>query len=252
MPIYPLRAENLSLGETARHWANDPTQSTTETDALGFLLEGFWQGEIRPRAPTSGSVFDRKAAAAALVSSAPHPGIVIVESAAALPRQVEQTEDGGFVVDFSIAIVLPHDSSEWSDAVLGEAWCSLSQCGVDSYSEDFIVGMSVQQVNRDEFALLCDARGIQRPVFWFGPGQLPERRVPGRPSAMRRLEEEMRQRADNAELLPKLAQEAWFLSIWAQNNLPPQLRAPKPKSIENALRAVYKELRGRATKRTKH
>ena len=62
----------------------------------------------------------------------------------------------------------------------------------------------------------------------------------------------MRQRADNAELLPKLAQEAWFLSIWAQNNLPPQLRAPKPRSIANALRAVYKELRGRATKRTKH
>jgi hypothetical protein len=251
MPIYPLLVENLSLGETARNWANDPTQSTTESDALGFLLEAFWQAEIRLRAPTSGPVFDRKAAAAALVSSAPHPGIIIFESAAALQRQVEQTEDGDIVVDLRIAIVLPPDSSEWSEAVLGDAWCSLGQCGGDSYSQNFVVGMSVQQVNRDEFALLCDARGIQRPVFWFGPGQLPERRVPGRPSAMRRLEEEMKRRADNDELLPKIAQEARFLSTWAQNNLPSQLQAPKPKSIENALRAVYRELQGRASNSTK-
>lgn len=251
MPIYPLRAENLSLGETARHWANDPTQSTTKTDALGFLLEAFWQGEIRLRAPTSGPVFDRKAAAAALVSSAPHPKFEIFESAAALPRLVERTEDGGSVVDFSIVIVLPENQSEWSDAVLKQAWCSLGQCGGNSYSEAFIKGMSVQQVNRDEFGLLCDARGVQRPVFWFSSGQLPERKIPGRPSAMRQLEEEMKRRADNSELLPKIAQEARFLSVWAQNNLPTQLQAPKPKSIENALRAVYWELQVRAKNRTK-
>jgi hypothetical protein len=258
MPIYPLLVENLSLGETARNWANDSTQSTTESDALGFLLDAFWQGDIRLRSSVSGPVFDRKAATAALVSSAPHPGIVIFESAAALPHQVEKTEDGGIVVDLRIAIVflriaivLPLDSSNWSDAVLGEAWGSLSQCGGDSYSVAFIKGMSVQQVSRDEFALLCDARGIQRPVFWFAAGQPPERRVPGRPSAMRRLEKEMKRRADNGELLPKIAQEARFLSTWAQNNLPSQLQAPKPKSVENALRAVYLELRGRATNRTK-
>jgi hypothetical protein len=48
MPIYPLLVENLSLGETARNWANDPTQSTTEVAPLSWTVMDLREGGVAP------------------------------------------------------------------------------------------------------------------------------------------------------------------------------------------------------------
>lgn len=70
---------------------------------------------------------------------------------------------------------------------------------------------------------------------------------PGRPSSMHPVKEELQRRQTAGEVLPSLAEEARYLSSWAKDHCEgPQ---PKPESIENAIRGLYREHSPRNTPR---
>ncbi|MBF0294531.1 MAG: hypothetical protein HQL96_05020 [Magnetococcales bacterium] len=64
----------------------------------------------------------------------------------------------------------------------------------------------------------------------------------GRPSVMPAVIQEMKRRAEAREMLPVLSREAKHLADWIKQEMPGQ-QTPTPKTIENALRALFKELR---------
>jgi hypothetical protein len=68
----------------------------------------------------------------------------------------------------------------------------------------------------------------------------------GRPSLMRAVEQEMRRRAKQGELLPTLGRECGALQVWAAEKFQGQ-QTPTAKAIENGLRDVYWELKGGKT-----
>lgn len=81
---------------------------------------------------------------------------------------------------------------------------------------------------------------------WFQTGEAvqppqPGPSFPGRPSLMAAVEQEMRRRASNGELLPSLQKEAAWLTEWTDINHPGQ-QTPTEKAIKNALRHVYRSL----------
>jgi hypothetical protein len=76
-----------------------------------------------------------------------------------------------------------------------------------------------------------------------------ERRAPsfpGRPSVMRAIEQEMRRRAGRGELQDKLSEECKHLEEWAENEFEGQ-QTPKWRSIANAVRNLYKQLKAQKT-----
>jgi hypothetical protein len=64
----------------------------------------------------------------------------------------------------------------------------------------------------------------------------------GRPSAVHIIKQEMRRRAETRELLPSLHQEAQLLALWYSEQHPDG-PPTAPKTIENNLRSVYRELK---------
>lgn len=85
---------------------------------------------------------------------------------------------------------------------------------------------------------------VDEPKDEEAPLLLPQKQspsFPGRPSIMAAVEQEMRRRASAGELLPSLRQESAYLSEWARLNHHGQ-QTPTAKTIENALRNLYREL----------
>ena len=63
---------------------------------------------------------------------------------------------------------------------------------------------------------------------------------------MRAVEQEMRRRAGRGELCAGLAEECRALAAWASEKFPGH-QTPTAKTIENALRSVYWQLKPRET-----
>jgi hypothetical protein len=92
----------------------------------------------------------------------------------------------------------------------------------------------------------CLAKGIPRPVFWFG-GDEKKRELPGRPSSMHLIENQMELRAKQGRLASTLSQESHELADWAEKHLLPQEPRPQPRTIGNRLRSRYHQLKSTAS-----
>jgi hypothetical protein len=88
----------------------------------------------------------------------------------------------------------------------------------------------------------CLTKGICKPAFWF-EGDKKTRALPGRPSSMHLIENQMELRAREKRLAPTLTQESRELANWADENLPPQEPRPRARTIGNRLRSRYRQLR---------
>jgi hypothetical protein len=92
----------------------------------------------------------------------------------------------------------------------------------------------------------CLAKGFPKPVFWFGKDE-KSRGLPGRPSSMHLIENQMEVRAKQGRLASTLGQESQELADWAKKNLPPQEPRPQPRTIGNRLRSRYRKLQTAAS-----
>lgn len=241
--MYPLADSRLTLPEIAKHWVRDLPQHPPEAEILDYLIKSFWRGDFEPFASTSSGIIARRQALRAVAQSGPHPGLVICPAADSVPPSSVPTDDGGVTVDLTTYVVIPDSEENWSAKVLDAAYAILGTCSLSGFSENFVIGMRLQSLTKEQFGAFCDLRHHPRPGFWFSQ---PSERRPlsfgGRPSAMRLIEAELRRRAESAQLSPKLADEAKYLEAWGRDHLPPDLPAPKAKSICNAVRALFRNL----------
>lgn len=102
--------------------------------------------------------------------------------------------------------------------------------------------------------LICE-EGLARIVASKDepPGQAPAQavepvRFPGRPSVGRQILDKMRARFAIGEESGRVADEARWLMLWAQNEFPKDASVPtKPTSVENTIRKEFRRLKeGRA------
>jgi hypothetical protein len=93
--------------------------------------------------------------------------------------------------------------------------------------------------------IVVSRRPVSTPLEALPVRDATERRAPsfpGRPSVMRVIEQEMRRRAGRGELRDKLSEECKHLAEWAENEFERQ-QTPKWRSIANAVRNLYKQLK---------
>jgi hypothetical protein len=243
--MYPLSDMSLSLPGIARHWVRDLRQHPPENEVLDYLIQSYFDGDFETFASPNGDIISRRQALRAVALSAPHPGFIICPTSESVPLSTTPTDDGGVVVDLNLYVVLPDEENDWSADVVEAASKVLRACSLNAFSKSFIIGMRCQSLTKDQFAAFCDLRGHRRPGFWFADQSgSPALSFGGRPSAMRLIEVELRRRAENGQLAPKITEESKALEVWARKHLPPDLPAPAAKSIANALRNLYKQLRG--------
>jgi len=244
--MYPLAEESLTLFEIARHWGRDLPQRPPQQEVLQTLLGAMWKSELRATlGPGERSTHEQLLRILADVKS--HPGILIYDDAMSLPPDTVPMPDGGAVVDIRKRIYLPRDTATWTPEITSDACAALAKCAFEDYSDDLIrLVLANLEITKGDFTMFCDARGYERPAFWFGRGKAPTPKsasFPGRPSIMRAVETEMRRRADVGQLAPQLRDEAHALKDWAEHTHPDQ-QVPGVGAIENALRSVYRQLRG--------
>jgi len=242
--VYPLSITSLSLSGIARHWVRDLPEKPPKAEVLDYIVQSLWRGDFETFASAGGDIISRRQTLRAVAQSAPHPGFIICPTAESVPPSTTPTGDGELIVDVTVYVVLPDEEERWSADVVEAAYKALAGCSLDAFAKSFVIGMWGQSLTRDQFGAFCDLRGHRRPGFWFRDELKPSARsFGGRPSAMRLIEVELRRRADTGLLAPTLAAEAAALVSWANDNLPANLPVPAAKSIGNALRSLYHELR---------
>jgi hypothetical protein len=242
--MYPLAEESLTLFEIARHWGRDLPQRPPREEVLQTLLDAMWKGELQATlGPGDRSTHERLLR---ILADESHPGMLIYDDPMSLPPNSSPTPDGGEVVDIRERIYLPRDTAAWTPEVISNACAALARCELDDYDDSIRTILASLEVTKDDFGMFCDARGYERPAFWFGRGNAPDSKsasFPGRPSIMRAIETEMRRRANAGLLAPQLRDEAQALQDWAKYTHADQ-QVPGVGAIENALRSVYRQLRG--------
>lgn len=94
--------------------------------------------------------------------------------------------------------------------------------------------------------IMCEQRGLPLPKFWFPEGRASEadtESFPGRPSVMKAIKMELEKRATAGKLRSLVTDEAKSLAAWADEQFPKE-QTPKPRSIANAIRDRFRELKG--------
>lgn len=104
-----------------------------------------------------------------------------------------------------------------------------------------------EKVDRQWLMEFCDKQeGWREPSFWQREKKESER-YPGRPSVKPAILQKLKDRADAGEMAQSLADEARQLLAWATETYQGQPGVPsKSTSIENQIRATYRELREKA------
>ncbi len=242
--MYPLSDKALPLLELAKHWRRQLEGPPPSEEILGTLLQAFWQ-ETLVLCRADGKPLGREPLLRMMRAAAPHPGLSIYEDPSHPPPVKQELPDGGVAIFLEHQVCLPPRPSDWSDQIISEACSTLAACRWTDYSAAAQVGFLALEVSRDAFEALCVERGYERPSFWFGRESKGEvsRSFAGRPTVMRQIEAEMRRRALEGSLEPKLSKEAQALHAWARRSIPAPKQIPTAHSIENGLRAVYRELR---------
>jgi len=242
--MYPLADESLTPFEIARHWSRDLLQHPPREEVLQTLLDAMWKGELQATlGPGDQSTHERLLR---ILAAESHPGILIYDDPMSLPPVTSPTADGGVVVDMRKHIYLPRDTAAWTPEVISDACGALARCELNDYDDSTRSIFASLGVTKEDFGMFCDARGYERPAFWFGrDGATGPKSAsfPGRPSIMRAIEIEMRRRANAGQLAPQLRDEAQALQDWAKYTHADQ-QVPGVGAIENALRSVYRQLRG--------
>ena len=240
--MYPLVESSLSLDEIARHWRRSMKQRPRWEEVLDLLFKAVWgrdlvlRGSSRRERP-----LEQLLRIASIVRT--QPGILFYENEEDLPPEQTELENGSVTVDLRKRIYLPGDRSTWTSAITSAACESLASCALKDYEPDPVgIALRMLEVQREDFAAFCDARGYARPDFWFGPdalkGKLPKG-FPGRPSIMREIIGELHRRAAAGVLESKLLDEARTLRTWAEQNIATTSQIPGIPAIQNAIREHY-------------
>ena len=246
--MYPLPQRRLSFNEIAKHWPRDLPQRPPWNEILKTLVDATWREELSV-CDSRGNSIVRQQLLSKLKAAAPHPRILIFDSGDILPPLSIETFDGGCIVDIRKRVHLPNDATRWTPDIVSDACALLGTCGVGDYCDDFLLGITLLQIVKEEFGAFCDASGYERPAFWFGsPTGMGNkaRSFGGRPSVMRGIEAEMRRRANTESLAPTLREESKALRSWAETEIDAKKQIPQFAAIENALRDLYRELRQKA------
>jgi hypothetical protein len=210
--MYTFLEDHLSFEALARTWALEPG-TLAERDMVQRLLAAYWLGEFDElRLPERHVDWpDRRSTRAALVYCG------------GLPTDVFSDLGGG---DLGFA--------------------DLATVAISGYPPQGQAILEAVQLPRDMIEAWCLAKGIPKPVFWFG-GDKKTRGLPGRPSSMRLIENQMELRAKEGRLASTLGQESQELARWAEKNLQPREPRPQPRTICNRLRSRFRKLKSTAS-----
>jgi hypothetical protein len=210
--MYIVFEDHLSFAALARAWAIEPG-TLAERDMVQRLLAAYWLGEFDELRVSGRHVDwpDRQSTRAAL-------GFC-----------------GGLPTD--ALSDLGRDHLDFAD---------LASFPISDYPPQGQAILEAVQLPRDMIAAWCLAKAIPKPVFWFG-GRKKRRELPGRPSSMHLIENQMELRAKQGRLASTLGQETHELADWAEKHLPPQEPRPQPRTIGNRLRSRYHQLKSIAS-----
>ena len=201
--MYPLSDTTLALPELAKHWVRDLPQKPPKAEVLDYLVQSLWRGDFETFASAAGGIISRRQALRTVALSAPHPGFTICPTAESVPPATTPTDDGGVIVDTTIYVVLPDEEEHWSPDVIEAVYTTLGGCSLNAFARNFVIGMRLQTLTRDQFGAFCDLRGHRRPGFWFVyESQATAPSFGGRPSSMRLIEVELRRRAEIGDRSP--------------------------------------------------
>jgi len=243
--MFPGDSKTATLSNVARLWAHERQQP--EADVRTVLLRAIWSRDLRLWNPEGD--LPLRQLVTLLYRTQAHGGITIVSDPSDIPPSQEPTDDGGMIVQLSHFVVLAGDPSSWDDGAVAAAATVLGGAEEGDFSENFLAAVLPLDLDRDEIADWCAAKSHPRPRFWFGDSEEKQIGYGGRPSFMAEIKLELRRRAEAGVMDPMLREESESLALWAKGHAPGT--TPQAKSIENAIRELYRTLHARHIKKHK-
>lgn len=166
--MYPISDPELPFATVAEEWAREMPQCRDEQDVRTHLLCAIWDGALVVRKPRSGEPMLPRELLSLVFKAKPHLGFDISATGATRSSSSEEQADGGGVVSFHGHIMLPDDSSQWTEQQVHDAIDVLGVQRFEEYSDLFRIGIIGLSVRRDDFADHCRSVGYPLPKFWFG------------------------------------------------------------------------------------
>jgi hypothetical protein len=247
--MLPLVDEILPLEEIAEYWSRELRRVRTMEEIHNELLSAFWQNKLIVYRASGGHSVDPRALLKPIRIRTEHPGFRIIETKDQLPPRATKNPDGSVDIDPTCYIVLPSDENSWTADILKSAYGRPATRSFEDFDDLVRPGLRALSTTREALGAYCDSVPYQRPRFWFDDTRTRPttksggRSFGGRPSVMRRIEAEMKRRAERGELAPRLREEAQALRGWAERHIEETSQIPQERAIENGVRELYNQLK---------
>ena len=243
--MLPINENVLQLVRIAEYWSREINGVRTPGEIHDQLLAAYWRDGLRVVGGDERGLLNRDTFLELVARERNHPGFVLVGCLEMIPSRITEHGDRSVTVDTRTYIVLPPDPTCWTFDLILSACRKLAKLSLEDYHDLIQPCVLALRITKRIFAAYCEDMDYDPPRFWFGDPTRKRDKAKsfgGRPSVMRKIEAEMRRRADAKVLAPKLRQDAEVLRGWAEHKIDPDFQIPQVAAIENALRERYKEL----------
>ena len=168
--MYPLHDNHIRLGELANHWSRDMPQHPAEDEIRTLLVTAYWRGELQIRTADDLNLFKRSELIKIIEDHERPKGdaakILIGAAEDELPPKLTNDTDGSISIDLRPRLILPENHPRPA-SVVERAVETMSNVNWEDYPKTLQAGLACCMVSKDDFAEFCDARGYDRPNFWF-------------------------------------------------------------------------------------
>ena len=240
--MLPLSNDFLPLEQIAEFWSREHNGVRTSLEIYDELLSAFWKNDLIVYNRDGKSPVGRPAVLRVIRVSLEHRGFVLIESSDQIPVRATKHPDGSVSVDMTKYIVLPSDADLWTSDILETAYEILATRSLADFADLVRPGLLALSTSRQALASYCDRVPYAKPRFWY-PRSDEMKSFGGRPSIMRRIIAEMKRRAEEGLMAPKLREEARALRNWAEINSDSKVQLPQVGALENAIREPYNKLK---------
>ena len=165
--MLPLSERILTLEQIAEYWSRETGGILTSDEIHNRLLAEFWQGQLEVTGPSGNSVVDHRKVLGVVSHQREQPGVLFIESEDERPP-LEVMPDGSICVDATRYIVLPSESSCWTQPQVEDAYACLAVMSFDDFHESIRVALRMLSTTAEPLRAYCKAMDCEPPRFWFG------------------------------------------------------------------------------------
>jgi hypothetical protein len=166
--MLPLAVPVLPLWQIAEYWSREIGNVRPCDEIFDELLSSFWSETLHVKGAADETKIDRLVILKLVNRRREHLGFVLIDGLENCPT-FEKLPSGEVIIDTRRHVVLPSDTTTWTDEVIEAAYVKMSKTSFDDFDELIQPVFCTFCTTKEKLHSYCQARGYPLPRFWFAP-----------------------------------------------------------------------------------